>query len=224
MNRSVFSIFILVLGFGISLLYLGAIAHFDDREALVAKLSETERARDSAQLKTLMARESNSAFEQRVALTLPQGKALAKDYRARQIASVTEDKTLQQLEPDRAAHLYEQARTAFHAKAYSKSNEMLRRIVEDYPDSINIVESYFLLVEGLYQAKQYEACAEFAERMMTLYPESDLTGFALLRLGAVYQERDRLEDAAEIYKLVVKSYRNPKVLEQAKALLYEIQL
>ena len=224
MNRSVFALFILILASAASLLYLGASAHFDDRDRLVATLSKTQREKESAKLQLLIARESNSAFQQHVALNLPQGKNLQKNYPARQIASIVTDKTLRQLNLHSTAQMYESGRAEFEKKAYQKSNEIFKRVVEDYPDSLNIVESYFLLVEGLYQVQQYEACAEFAERMMTLYPENDMTGYALLRLGAVYQIRDRLEDAAEIYSLVVKNYHDPNVLSQAKALIYEIKL
>ena len=60
--------------------------------------------------------------------------------------------------------------------------------------------------------------------MIRLYPESELTGFALLRLGKIYEGRDRIEDAAEIYRSVAFNFTQAELKRQAEASLKAVEL
>jgi TolA-binding protein len=60
--------------------------------------------------------------------------------------------------------------------------------------------------------------------MISLYPENDLTGFALIRLGKIYENQERLEDAIDVYKAVLKSYPKVTLQKQAQACLKAVQL
>ena len=60
--------------------------------------------------------------------------------------------------------------------------------------------------------------------MIRLYPDSELTGFALLRLGSIYERRDRIEDAAEIYRSIVAHFSQAELRGQAAAALKAVDL
>jgi TolA-binding protein len=72
--------------------------------------------------------------------------------------------------------------------------------------------------------KDFEACIEVIDGMMDLYPDSDLTGFAILRLGKIYENQDRIEDAIEMYKAVLKNYTDKSLVQQAQANLKAVAL
>ena len=65
---------------------------------------------------------------------------------------------------------------------------------------------------------------EVVEEMIRLYPESELTGFALLRLGRIYEGRDRIEDAAEVYRSVVAHFPQGELKRQAEVSLKAVDL
>ena len=65
---------------------------------------------------------------------------------------------------------------------------------------MHIPEAMFLLVEGHFVTQEFDQCVYYLNRMLDLYPEHDLTGYAMVRMGQVYVRQERLEDAIEIYK------------------------
>ena len=52
----------------------------------------------------------------------------------------------------------------------------------------------------------------------------ELTGFALIRLGRIYEMQNRNEEAVDIYKTVLRSYPQRDVASQAKASLKGVEL
>jgi TolA-binding protein len=60
--------------------------------------------------------------------------------------------------------------------------------------------------------------------MVELFPQSELTGFALIRLGSIYQIQNRNEEAVDIYKTVMRSYPQRDVASQARASLRDLEL
>ena len=97
-------------------------------------------------------------------------------------------------------------------------------LISKYPSSVHAIESHFLLVEGKFQIHDYEKCVGIVDAMITNYPESELTGFALLRLGKIYEFQDRFEDAVEVYKTVIKTYHDKDLLKQAKIFLKTVEI
>jgi len=60
--------------------------------------------------------------------------------------------------------------------------------------------------------------------MVGLFPEHDLTGFALMRMGQILTARERLEDAEQVYKTILSNFSNVALLEQTNKLLKDISL
>ena len=60
--------------------------------------------------------------------------------------------------------------------------------------------------------------------MIRLYPESELTGFSLLRLAKIYERRDRIEDAAEIYRSISQNFTQAELKRQAELSLRAVDI
>jgi hypothetical protein len=60
--------------------------------------------------------------------------------------------------------------------------------------------------------------------MVTVYPENELTGYALMRLGKIFEIQNRLEDAGDIYRAVLANFKQPALQKQASANLKAVEL
>lgn len=112
----------------------------------------------------------------------------------------------------------EKAKRLFGDKNYKGAASEFEKLAKDYPTSPNAVEAYFLLAESSYLLKDEKKVIEIADLMVSQYPDHELTGFALLRLGQINEGNNREEEAAEIYKAVTRNFRHPALVEQAKRL------
>ena len=196
-------------------------------ELLKKKVAIAERVAAESNFRERLALDDSRETREMIAQTLPGAlKNRPKDsttYEIRNIASVL-NSTNSSLKIERASSLLEKAKEDFRAKNFEESNLRLSKLLKLYPDSLHGPEARFLLVEGYFQAHDYEACIEVVEEMIRLYPESELTGFALLRLGRIYEGRDRIEDAAEIYRSVVSHFPQGEVKRQAQISLKAVDL
>ncbi len=179
------------------------------------------------ELNTFLVRYQFDEFKQDVAVNLPllseKFKSSEEGYTARNIASlVTVPTEFQKIET--SASLFEKGKKLFRDKEFEKSNKVFRHILQKYPESIHSIEAQFFLVEGLFQNNEYEECLATIETMMTHFPENELTGFSLLRLGKVFEIQERFEDAVEVYKTVIHNYQNNELKAQAAVFLRAIKL
>lgn len=178
------------------------------------------------ELKTLLAGYELEDYRQNLAAVLPneiKNNPLA-NYQLRNLASVVKEPLSDHLDLERASSLMVKAKNAFGSKEYLESNKMLHSLIEDYPDSAHAIEAYFLLIEGQYQTADFENCIASIDEMMNLYPSNELTGFAMLRLAKVFETQDRVEDAVEIYKALMKDFKSEKLREQAHQSLQAVEL
>ena len=196
-------------------------------ELLKKKVAMAERIAAESNFRERLAQDDSRETREMIAQTIPGSlKNKPKDsttYEIRNIASVL-NSTNASLQIERASSMLEKAKDEFRAKNFEESNLRLSKLLRLYPDSLHGPEARFLLVEGYFQAHDFEACIEVVEEMIRLYPESELTGFALLRLGRIYEGRDRIEDAAEIYRSVVAHFSQNEVKSQARVALKAVDL
>ncbi len=194
---------------------------------LTQKLAMAERQVAESDFRERLALDSSRETREIIAQNLPTAlKDRPKDsttYEIRSIASVL-NSTNSSLQIERASSLLEKAKEDFRSKNFEESNLRLSRLLKLYPDTLHGPEARFLLVEGYFQSRDFEACIEVVEEMIRLYPESELTGFALLRLGRIYEGRDRIEDAAEIYRSVVSHFSQAELKRQAQVSLKAVDL
>lgn len=92
------------------------------------------------------------------------------------------------------------------------------KFLQTNPGSARLVEVHYFLAESYYQLKEYKKSIEYIEKMMTLFPDHELTGFALLRMGQMSQMRSRQDEAVEIFTVIQKNYQNKFLKSQAATL------
>lgn len=195
---------------------------------VIAQMEKVEQVRREESLRADLAEDRLSDFKGQVAAVLPHelSQADAKNqYPLRQLASVVTQQGALQIE--RASGLLDNGKAKFRLGEFDESNSILYSLIAKYPESVHIAEAYFLLAEGQFQSKDYEASIATIEKMISLFPENELTGFALLRLGRIYEIQDRLEDASDIYKSVIANFKQPQwsdLQKQAQVSLEGVRL
>ncbi|HVK60253.1 MAG TPA: tetratricopeptide repeat protein [Bdellovibrionales bacterium] len=182
--------------------------------------------KESAEFRTQLANYRLSEYQQQVAALMPEaikGKSIEAAYPLRQLASVVTNSD--QLPIERASSLFEKAKQEFRAKNYDKSNRLFALLIETHPDSLHVIESHFLLSEGQFQLRDYDSTVATVEKMLSLFPDNELTAFALLRLGKIFEKQDRLEDAADIYRALLANFKQqPEVVRLASTSLKSVAL
>ncbi|MGE4129992.1 MAG: tol-pal system YbgF family protein [Bdellovibrionales bacterium] len=137
-------------------------------------------------------------------------------YPLRSLASTiakTENETLRQAV---AKSVFERGKDLFRKKEYAKAKKEFKRLIKDFGFSPYIAESYFLLAETYFQDDEFEDCVSTIQQMIELFPSHELTGFAMVRLGRVFEIQNRPEEAVDIYKTVIRSFPQRDVAGQAK--------
>ncbi len=220
-------VFCLVLVVGYLEMYRAFQFYFSGTEKLKVQVKELKEKAKIDELNLALSKFQFEDFRQEIATHLPsvdkKMKSQEDTFTARNIASIAQIPT-EKIKIERAASLFEKGKKFFREKNFDRSNKIFSSLLKKYPESLHSVESYFFLVEGLFQLREFEDCALSVETMMTHYPENELTGFSLLRLGKVYEGQERLEDAAEVYRTIRHNYSNNELKTQAEIFLKAIQL
>lgn len=229
MKNSAFLVFSLILFSSLVALHALFQSRLNPTERLEARLRHVEHQRGEAEFRAQLASHRLADYQQEVATILPEAlKNKAGDeafsYPLRQLASVVGATNQEVLVIERASSLFEKAKAAFREQQYEDSNAVLQDLIAHYPESMHVIEAHFLLAEGQYKLKEKEASVGTIERMIVLFPESELTGFALLRLGRIFETEERLEDAADMYRAVLANFQEPELRRQASLSLKAVQL
>lgn len=226
MKPSVFVSYCLV----IVALFLSMHVFFKDSmspmDQLRKQLAMVEKQRREADFRALLLADQLSEYRQHVATLIPdvmKGMNEQEAYPLRQLASVSSGAG-DVIRIERASGLFERAKASFRDQDFEESNRLLGDLITRYPDSVHIAEAHFLLAEGQYQLKDFVSAINTIEKMVDLFPENELTGFALLRLGHIYEIQDRNEDAGDIYKAVLGSFKQPELVKQARMSLKAVSL
>lgn len=201
--------------------------HFSGVDQLKTQVSKLRQSIKSQELKNSLIRYQFDEFKQEVAAELPQFADKMKKnedgYPLRNIASIAVapafDKKI-----EKASSLFEKGKKYFREGKFPQSNKLFLGLIERHPESIHVVESYFFLIEGKYQLKELEDCVGFIDSLMSKYPESELTGWSLLRLGKIYEIQERFEDSIDVYKTILGTYQDKELKKQAGTQLSNIKL
>ena len=226
MRNSWFLVFILFLLVGLLSLNGFVREEFSPARALEKKVALLESQKNQAELHSKLALDQLNDFRSQVAVVLPaaiEAKGSADSaYPLRQLASVVAKGD--PLVIERASSVFEKAKAQFREKHFEDATALLTDLIVNHPDSTHIIETYFLLAESQYQTGEEEKAVETIETMISLFPESDLTGFSLLRLGKIFEKQDRLEDAADVYRSVLNNFKQTEIVTQATSALKAVAL
>lgn len=144
----------------------------------------------------------------------------------REVASVFADpsfKNVPHLEV-RANHQFEKGKKYFIQGDYGRASEILQDFVNQSSENANLPQAAYLLGESYYYQNQLESSLKSIDLLITHFPETEFAGYALLRLGKIYDQQSRPEDAAEMYRLVMSEYAKSNAAALAKKNLKELPL
>lgn len=228
MKQSAFLSFILLMTLGwmqfyakVRETYNGVSDYKAQVERLRAEVEEQILARD-------MDRENFLEFREHVATLMPgvlkeKGEGES-GYPYRSLASTISRKDSENVRKAIAKTLFEAGKEHYRKKEFGKANNAFQKIIDRYGYSPYVAESYFLMAEGYFQSNQLEECTSVIQQMVELFPQHELTGFAMIRLGRIYEIQNRNEEAVDIYKTVLRSYPQRDVASQARASLRGVEL
>lgn len=120
--------------------------------------------------------------------------------------------------------LLERAKKAYQTKDYERAEELLLKVIQQHPYSARVVEAYFLLSESVFRQGRDKDCLRYVSLMVEQFPEHELTGFAMLRAGQIYERQRRSEEAAEVYRTILTVFSTPDLVQQARSNLGSISL
>lgn len=200
--------------------------HFSGLENYKAQVKTLKKDLKEEKLRIEILGYEMTDFKQSVAEVIPKvhHKKLNLDhsYQTRRLASLVSRPQFQNLEL--SSSLFEEGKGLFRKKKYEAALKKLKRVVEDYPFSKHRLEAYFLIAESQYLLNEYNPCLDSIDLMLTHFPSSELTGYILLRMGHIFERKERSEDAAEVYRTVIRSFKDPGLKRQAKLLLRPLEL
>lgn len=125
---------------------------------------------------------------------------------------------------DLSGVLFERAKASFASKKFDEGIRSFKEMLEKYPLSRRSVEARFFIAESYFLKRDYKAALVVIDEMVTLYPDNELTGYALLRMGQISEFNNQLDEAVEIYKTAEKNFPYEKLQEKARSLSSGIEL
>jgi len=223
MKLTTFLSFILVLTLGWMQFYSSARQTFNGVSELEQKVALLKKASDQREMEIALDREQFLEFRQNVAALMPEilkEKGLGiEGYPYRNLASTVSRKEAMEVKKTIAKTLFERGKSYFRDKEYAKAVKIFKQVTTRFGFSPYVAESYFLMAEAHFQENELEDCILVIQQMVELLPQHELTGFALIRLGRIYEVQNRMEEAVDIYRTVMRSYPQRDVASQAKSSL-----
>jgi TolA-binding protein len=113
----------------------------------------------------------------------------------------------------------EEVRTLFKEKNYSEAISEAEKELEKNPSSTVLPEFLFFLAESYYLTQQYQKSISYIEKLMTLYPENIMTGYAMLRLAHISEKTDQVNEAESVYKIIISQFQEKSLQQEAKKML-----
>lgn len=198
--------------------------YFSPQKDQLKQISQLKGELERQHLKVAELESQVVDFQQEVAAQLPALENLPgnpKNFQIRNLASVTQ-KPLEAFEM--SGPLSEKARAEFRKQDFVASSKTFKAITEKFPTSPQVVEAYFFWAESLFLSNKPQECLDVIEQMLVQYPQHELTGFILLRMGQIFQSRNRGDEAKEVYRSVAKSFSaNAELKKQAEQMEKTVQ-
>lgn len=181
------------------------------------------------QLKKLIVMGKFADFKQDIALIIPdqvKQKNLDEDQqKLRNLASIIPHVGSQEITLGYSAEkMLTNGKNAVIKREYDEGIKTLEKLIQKFPDSLHVIEAHYLIVEAYSQQDKNTQVIQWVDKMVELFPENRLTGYALLKIGNLYEVDGRHEDAIKIYKTIVAVYRDPKLVAQAQVAVGELEL
>ncbi|HEY1079205.1 MAG TPA: outer membrane protein assembly factor BamD [Bdellovibrio sp.] len=221
-QNSLFLIFCLCLTVGFLGAYSAFVRHFNGHEQYEQRLADMQHQVETEKFNNTLLTYQLKDFQQTVAQVLPDDKKLQAKYELKNLSAVVRaPASADAIELSGAS--YEKAKRYFNDRDYDKAIREFYKLLDRYPLSQHSVEARFFIAESYFLKKDFRSSLGEIDNMITLYPQHDLTGFILLRMGQISEVNNQSEEASEIYKTVLTKFKNPDLKSQAQKLAKSVE-
>lgn len=118
---------------------------------------------------------------------------------------------------------FQKALISFKNKKFKMAANQFEDFQDKYPATEFNVKAYFFMAESYFLSKDYKKSMDLIDQMVTQYPDDELTGYILLRMGQMSEVNNQTEEAREVYKVVVRNFKSPELKAQAKKMLETVE-
>nr|BFD63091.1 hypothetical protein BdHM001_17720 [Bdellovibrio sp. HM001] len=202
--------------------YAVLVGHFNGHEEYQMRLANLQKQVEKEKFNNSLLSYQLKDFQQTVAQVLPDNKTLQAKYELKNLAAVVRAPASED-SLDLSGALYEKGKRYFNGQEYDRAIREFNKLIETYPLSQHNVEARFFIAESYFLKKDYRSSLGQIDEMVTQYPQHDLTGFILLRMGQISEMNSQTEEAAEIYKTVAKNFKNENLKKQARKLAQSVE-
>jgi TolA-binding protein len=220
--NSIFVVFCLILLVGLVEANFYFKQYFNDSKDYLILNHNLAKRLEQEKLKTLLVQNQLHDLEQDVAGQIPVEKlkiTSAAEYKLKQFG-LAKRLPASAEKPELSSVLMEKGKTDYRAEKYDRAIKDFREVLQKYPSSSQIIEAHFLLGESLFQAGRYDECLDTVYEMMNHFPQSEMTGYLMLRNAQILEARRRHGEAAEFYRVIIRSFKSNEALRsQAEKLL-----
>lgn len=221
-SSSVYLVFFLALTSGLATAYAVFAGYFNGHQQYELRLSALENQVQREQFEKTLLTYQLKDFQQAVAEALPAKKELLARYEQKNLADVVRSPASASA-LDLSSALFERGKKSFKDHDYDKAIREFNRLLHDYPLSKHGIESRFFIAESFFLKKDFKSSLGIIDEMVTQYPDNELTGFILLRMGQISEANNQIEEASEIYATVIKNFKSEDLKIQARKLAQNIE-
>ncbi|MGE0634554.1 MAG: tol-pal system YbgF family protein [Pseudobdellovibrionaceae bacterium] len=218
-STSLFLIFTLALCSGLMQSFALFRDYFDGARAYQHQVEGLKNEIGKLDLQLALKGNELSDFKQEVARVLPSVSPQSSEAanQVRFVASVAAVPS-KSLEFDWSKAAFEEGKALFREKKYEKAALSLKKSINLNPSAKHLTECYFLQAESYFLAGRSSDFLEVVDQMVVQFPDHELTGFILLRMGQIFSKQNRPDEAREVYETVIRSFHAPELKTQASTL------
>lgn len=220
--NQVFIIFCLTLTTGILWSYGEFAGHFNSGWELKRDVQVLNEKLNDSEFRVSLLQHQMKDLEQTVAGEIPKGKLNKSDKMYDLGLSLRAPASIEPL--DFSAVVLERGKKYFTAGKYDVAGKEFEKLKNQFPSSAYQIQARFFLAESLYLQHDFKKCTEVIDEMVLQYPDHELTGFILLRLGQISEHNNQVEEAQEIYRTVATHFSQKPLKEQALVLLKSLEI
>lgn len=220
MKNYILASFCLLLTAGWAFFYGQAKAYYTKPDQYLVKIEKLKQQLGKEKLRSVLVQYEFEGFRQHVATLLPgviqeKGNGEA-SYPYRSLASVVQKTEVEALLVLSAKQIFSKAKSDFREKRYQEALIGFDKVIRDHSYSAHVPESLFLKLESHFQLREFSKALKAYEALLQLYPADELTGYAMIRVGKIYEYENRFDDAIQVYRNVLLVFPQREVASLAR--------
>ena len=217
-----------MLTLGFTLFFGEARQYFNRPEPYLKRIENLKEDIEKEKFKHLLTKYEFEDFRQYTATLIPdvvkeKGPG-EKSYPVRTLASVVSRGDMDVHRTALAKDLFETCKFAFRNKSFDTALYNFDKVINEHSYSAHILEAFFLKIESHFQLRQYSQATRALDKMVELFPSHELTGYAMLRIGKIYEYQDRHDEAIRIYETVLQAFPDRNLASTARESLRAVEL